>query len=61
MTLQLAGASAGKDLKFGVSYMVAYMAVDDSVPKKTCFQINGTNTSGVAIQAVLPDLSGFKV
>ncbi len=59
-TIQLAGA-VDKNLSYGVSYMVAYMALDDSEPKRTCFQVNGTNTSAVAIQAVLPDLTGFKV
>lgn len=59
-TYQFAG-SQPKNLTFGVQYKVAYMANDTLISQQTCFQVNGTNTSEISIQAVLPDLTGFKV
>ena len=53
--------SAMKNYSYGVSFKIAYMADDTLQPRKTCFQTNGTNETVVTIQAVLPDLTGFKV
>lgn len=47
------------DGDYGISYKVAYMPDDTGEPKHTCFQVNGTETSPVTIQSLLPNLSKF--
>lgn len=47
--------------EFGVSYKVAYMPDETGQPVRTCFQVNGTTEAPVAIQSIIPDLSGFQV
>ena len=59
-TYQFAG-SAAKNYTYGVGYKIAYMANDTLKPHQACFQINGTNETEITIQAVLPDLTWFKV
>jgi len=55
------GGKVGKNLTFGVAYKIAFMANDTLKPQKTCFQTNGTNTSTINPQALLPNISiGFK-
>ena len=48
--------------KFGVGYKLATISTESELNKPMCFQVNGTNTDdAIAIQPILPDLTGFNV
>ena len=48
-------------MPYGTSYQLCPVTTETETDVQTCFALNGTGDSPVAVQTVLPDLSKFQV
>jgi len=47
--------------EYGTHFMISPMTNEEVINQKTCFELNGTADAIVGPQAMLPDVSKFKV